>query len=375
VMLNSAVVLLIFFISNCIGAEIKIANILSPLSRTDMNPSMLMQKVAANLSGGACNSDHYYSKSCCTPYSPCHEGDGDCDSDADCYGNLRCHNDLNNCGYTGNGWLSDADCCAPAFRFTGATKYRYIGVGLCLPLGIRVYNGGNDNRGTVTQRTRRCAAACFNKKTPNEYGPWSQRGDAIGFGMTENDGRCYCQHRKLASCPIDPYPKTYRAYAFIQAPWACSIEIRVTVTSEGISSAHRYSHTYKRTASFKHTYNSVSASVEASASRAGLSGSFSGSLSMVNKDIQSNENEMKNNTGSTIVYKQGSHQIWRTETITMIINGQRLVDIRKTYVQSPSQDMGQAERHNLAKEYLKTYYGTDGSSPVIRTAFSVPAPY
>merc|ERR1719430_253048 len=44
---------------------------------------------------------------CCTPTSPCGPGEGDCDADADCRGNLRCGND--NC--RGTGFDSTDDCC------------------------------------------------------------------------------------------------------------------------------------------------------------------------------------------------------------------------------------------------------------------------
>ena len=49
---------------------------------------------------------------CCTANEPCDIGDGDCDSDDQCIGNLRCGQ--NNCA--GNGTLkanftSMSDCC------------------------------------------------------------------------------------------------------------------------------------------------------------------------------------------------------------------------------------------------------------------------
>jgi len=53
-MLNYAAILLILSIFKCIDGENKMANVLLPLSRTDMNPSMVMQKIVANLSHGMC---------------------------------------------------------------------------------------------------------------------------------------------------------------------------------------------------------------------------------------------------------------------------------------------------------------------------------
>jgi len=45
---------------------------------------------------------------CCTSSNQCGEGEGDCDSDADCIGNLKCGHD--NCN-TALGFASNADCC------------------------------------------------------------------------------------------------------------------------------------------------------------------------------------------------------------------------------------------------------------------------
>ena len=53
---------------------------------------------------------------CCTSSNQCGEGEGDCDSDEDCMGNLKCgegsgHND--NCDNT-LGFSGDSDCCYDA---------------------------------------------------------------------------------------------------------------------------------------------------------------------------------------------------------------------------------------------------------------------
>ena len=50
----------------------------------------------------AINWDH----TCCTSANPCAIGQGDCDSDAECYGDLKCGS--NNCIGFGD---SGADCC------------------------------------------------------------------------------------------------------------------------------------------------------------------------------------------------------------------------------------------------------------------------
>ena len=46
--------------------------------------------------------------SCCTSDSPCGVGEGDCDSDSDCAGDLTCGNDNCDPTYGAESWL---DCC------------------------------------------------------------------------------------------------------------------------------------------------------------------------------------------------------------------------------------------------------------------------
>ena len=79
-------------------------------------------------------------------------------------------------------------------------------------LGIRVYNGDGDNDGTTKERTDRCAAACFKKRTAIAYGPWEQGADAVGFALTDS-GRCYCQHEGFAGC-TKGYTNKYVAYEY-----------------------------------------------------------------------------------------------------------------------------------------------------------------
>ena len=90
---------------------------------------------------------------CCTKAKPCVEGDGDCDSDAECLPGLKCHNGLNNCPWGGNG----DDCCVkPKLRCKGidngcCTKKNPCGLddgdcdnnAECLP-GLICHNGLNN---------------------------------------------------------------------------------------------------------------------------------------------------------------------------------------------------------------------------------------
>ena len=91
--------------------------------------------------------------------------------------------------------------------------HAYVGKGLCdPPLGIRIYEGNGDNVGTMQEVTDRCAAACLNKQPPLANGPWSRREHAVGFGVVESNGRCYCNHVKFASCPKQH--THYKSYEF-----------------------------------------------------------------------------------------------------------------------------------------------------------------
>merc|ERR1711971_495314 len=59
--------------------------------------------------------------SCCTPQNPCNKGEGDCDYDHDCKGNLVCGE--SNCFFN-NGFPSTYDCCKdPAPTYTGCHFY------------------------------------------------------------------------------------------------------------------------------------------------------------------------------------------------------------------------------------------------------------
>ena len=55
-----------------------------------------------------CQGFHTYN-GCCTADTPCGKGDGDCDSDGQCQGELTCGND--NCSPE-TGFSSTYDCCA-----------------------------------------------------------------------------------------------------------------------------------------------------------------------------------------------------------------------------------------------------------------------
>ena len=60
-----------------------------------------------------CNGVPKTDMNCCTRNKPCNIGGGDCDSDYDCAGNLKCG--LNNCAADfsspGSNWKLNADCC------------------------------------------------------------------------------------------------------------------------------------------------------------------------------------------------------------------------------------------------------------------------
>ena len=62
-----------------------------------------------------CNA-HKNDANCCTPEKPCGAGEGDCDSDSDCAGNLKCG--TKNCKFANSAWSDDFDCC-----ITGKKKY------------------------------------------------------------------------------------------------------------------------------------------------------------------------------------------------------------------------------------------------------------
>ena len=66
--------------------------------------SSLIFTGCADGSGGA---------TCCTSSRPCGAGEGDCDKDADCAGNLKCGqgNGLDDNCDTSLGFLWDDDCC------------------------------------------------------------------------------------------------------------------------------------------------------------------------------------------------------------------------------------------------------------------------
>jgi hypothetical protein len=50
-----------------------------------------------------------YNNECCSTEEPCGLGEGDCDVDEECIGNLVCG--TNNCRQDGSGFTRQADCC------------------------------------------------------------------------------------------------------------------------------------------------------------------------------------------------------------------------------------------------------------------------
>ena len=68
--------------------------------------------------GPRCNGFPKTEWDCCNPVSQCGLGEGDCDTDDDCYGDLICgglKDKSNNCkndfAYPGIAWMDKADCC------------------------------------------------------------------------------------------------------------------------------------------------------------------------------------------------------------------------------------------------------------------------
>ena len=63
--------------------------------------------------GWRCGPDPYTAAGCCTPQSPCSEGEGGCDTDDQCASDLKCGKD--NCKQYWPGFQEpsdhQADCC------------------------------------------------------------------------------------------------------------------------------------------------------------------------------------------------------------------------------------------------------------------------
>ena len=68
--------------------------------------------------GPRCNGYPTTDWNCCNPINQCGKGEGDCDTDDDCAGNLICgssRDGSNNCKiqfpYSKSQWAETADCC------------------------------------------------------------------------------------------------------------------------------------------------------------------------------------------------------------------------------------------------------------------------
>ena len=74
------------------------------LRQHETNQNCYLEENCADGSGGP---------TCCTSSKQCEEGEGDCDSDVDCAGNLKCGqgNGLDDNCDTSLGFPSDYDCC------------------------------------------------------------------------------------------------------------------------------------------------------------------------------------------------------------------------------------------------------------------------
>ena len=121
-----------------------------------------------------------------------------------------------------------AQCVIPIRMWSGAVPSSSLfGTDICIPLGIRVYDGNGDNEGTTQERTDRCAHACFSQIAPLEYGLWSDRGSAVGYAMKASSGRCYCQHVEFISCQTSN--GSYTAYEFDGASCLLMVKVRLKV--------------------------------------------------------------------------------------------------------------------------------------------------
>ena len=76
------------------------------------------------LEGPRCNGFPKTEWDCCNPVSQCGLGEGDCDTDDDCYGDLICgglKDKSNNCkndfAYPGIAWMEKADCCTKPGKY------------------------------------------------------------------------------------------------------------------------------------------------------------------------------------------------------------------------------------------------------------------
>lgn len=140
------------------------------------------------------------------------------------------------------------------------------------------------------------------------------------------------------------------------------IEIKVEYTSEAVAEASSHQESYSRSVRFVETFKSMDASLSVEGSGAVYSGALSAALSLASKDVTNSEDERKSVSGRTIKYTAGTFQVWRTVTTTISMNWQTLVDVSKTHVTSPSTNPTYEQLLTLAKNYLKDYYGTDGSA-------------
>jgi len=68
-----------------------------------------IQTQPQSLQGWRCRGRNFDKEKCCTVDAPCEEGEGDCDDDSDCAGELCCGN--NNCKSFANFYHQKDDCC------------------------------------------------------------------------------------------------------------------------------------------------------------------------------------------------------------------------------------------------------------------------
>lgn len=368
-MLNSAVILLMLL--HCIFGEPNMANVLLPLS----------QKTVANISNGCYwgSARRQYKKMC--DVQLWHQigmnrnaAERRCQLDSNCLGLML---------YAGHD---------SRWKATASTGW-YQG---CGSYG-RVTNNDWD---TIVKPT-----SCYNcywgsAKLVRNSGCYSVLWEQIGWNRRTAELRCQDDSRCLGLTLYTGSDRRWRStessgwyqgcgrykrnsnndWDFItmppkcSAPWQCSVNVVVEYTSEAVHMASQYNHTYSRSASFSDVYSSVSGDISGQMIGPSYAGAMSASFAKADQDIQSNELEKETLTGWTKVHEPGTFQIWRTETITIYVNQQRLTDIKRTMTQAPRHNKGEIELLNLSKNFLKNYYQTDGSAPFVHISFSVPPP-
>ena len=97
------------------GIAANAANIASNAAAISSNAAEIVSISADVAAATRCTGILNYDPSCCTSANPCGLNQGDCDSDSDCQGDLRCG--LDNCMDVAPGFTDAlADCCIDGLR-------------------------------------------------------------------------------------------------------------------------------------------------------------------------------------------------------------------------------------------------------------------